>query len=507
MEGMVPSSTRISGPNPAFLDSELVLGLVAPVGTNFDKFFNLLSRRLKPFGYTPNDVKLSKLADNFKVEPVEVPEGLSGEASRIHRLMHVGNRLRLSAKRGEFLALAAAKAIKGLRREDGVLLKKAHVLRSLKHPDEVRALRRIYGGGFFLIGVTVSETQRRAYLRDDKGCTEDEVDKLLLRDEYEEDPRYIDADGQNYGQRTRDTFQLADVFIPLDAEQKLERFLNVVFGCPFETPTEEEYGMFLAFGAALRSGDLSRQVGAVVVSDAGDVVGVGANDVARAGGGLYWPGESDQRDLVKGEDSNDVQRGRLVDDVLERLRPDKEDPATWAARGRKRLSGSPLMDITEYGRATHAEMEALLSCARSGITTRGATLFSTTFPCHNCAKHIIAAGVRRVVYVEPYPKSQAKALFGDEISLEDTPGDREREDRRVRFEHFVGIAARRFLDLFSVGLSSGNKIFRKAGGRKAPWSPEKGVVRVPCLPNSYLEREKLAEAELLASTETPEEPK
>lgn len=165
------------------------------------------------------------------------------------------------------------------------------------------------------------------------------------------------------------------------------------------------------------------------------------------------------------------------------------------------------MDITEYGRATHAEMEALLSCARSGITTRGATLFSTTFPCHNCAKHIIAAGVRRVVYVEPYPKSQAKALFGDEISLEDTPGDREREDRRVRFEHFVGIAARRFLDLFSVGLSSGNKIFRKAGGRKAPWSPEKGVVRVPCLPNSYLEREKLAEAELLASTETPEEPK
>ena len=44
----------------------------------------------------------------------------------------------------------------------------------------------------------------------------------------------------------------------------------------------------------------------------------------------------------------------------------------------------------------HAEMEALLSCARSGVSTRGATLYSTTFPCHNCAKHIIAAGVARV---------------------------------------------------------------------------------------------------------------
>jgi hypothetical protein len=39
-------------------------------------------------------------------------------------------------------------------------------------------------------------------------------------------------------------------------------------------------------------------------------------------------------------------------------------------------------------------------------STLGATLFSTTFPCHNCAKHIIASGIRRVVlhraiYEEP----------------------------------------------------------------------------------------------------------
>ncbi|MDN3612645.1 hypothetical protein QWZ16_23945 [Vibrio ostreicida] len=26
------------------------------------------------------------------------------------------------------------------------------------------------------------------------------------------------------------------------------------------------------------------------------------------------------------------------------------------------------------------------------------------FPCHNCAKHIVASGIKRVVYVEPYPK-------------------------------------------------------------------------------------------------------
>jgi hypothetical protein len=47
----------------------------------------------------------------------------------------------------------------------------AHVIRSLKNPGEVQALRRIYGPGFFLIGVVASEEKRSAYLRDRKGCT------------------------------------------------------------------------------------------------------------------------------------------------------------------------------------------------------------------------------------------------------------------------------------------------------------------------------------------------
>jgi deoxycytidylate deaminase len=279
-----------------FEDSELVIGLVAPVGTNFEKFQHLLGRCLKKFGYETDGyvVRLSELTANFQVDPIADAPKKSPEAARIYRMMHAGNQLRFTAERGEFLALAAAKAIRARRPPDGVLLKTAHVVRSLKHPDEVRALRRIYGSGFYLIGVTVGEEQRRAFLQDDKGCSRDEVDELLKRDEHEEDDRYVGADGQNYGQRTRDTFQLADVFIPLDDETKLERFFKLVFGCPFVTPTQDEYAMFLAFGSSLRSGDLSRQVGAVVVTEAGDLVAVGANDVPCAGGGLYWPGPNDQ---------------------------------------------------------------------------------------------------------------------------------------------------------------------------------------------------------------------
>lgn len=46
----------------------------------------------------------------------------------------------------------------------------------------------------------------------------------------------------------------------------------------------------------------------------------------------------------------------------------------------------------------HAEMNALLYAARKGISVEGATLYCTLQPCHNCLKHMLCAGVKRVVY-------------------------------------------------------------------------------------------------------------
>ena len=60
-------------------------------------------------------------------------------------------------------------------------------------------------------------------------------------------------------------------------------------------------------------------------------------------------------------------------------------------------------------------MDALLSAARSGAKTGGTRLYVTTFPCHNCARHIVSAGVGEVRTFEPYLKSQAIPLHGDAI--------------------------------------------------------------------------------------------
>jgi deoxycytidylate deaminase len=148
---------------------------------------------------------------------------------------------------------------------------------------------------------------------------------------------------------------------------------------------------------------------------------------------------------------------------------------------------SDLRQITEYGRAVHGEMDAILSCARLGISVKGKYLYVTTFPCHNCTRHIVASGIERVYYVEPYPKSKARDLHPDEIcfDLEDA-----KKSGKIPFLPFVGIGPRRYLDFFSMDLSSGRTITRKGPDDKPalPRKPERAP-RVFLNPLSYLESE------------------
>jgi hypothetical protein len=121
------------------------------------------------------------------------------------------------------------------------------------------------------------------------------------------------------------------------------------------------------------------------------------------------------------------------------------------------------------------------------VNVTGATLFTTTFPCHNCAKHIVSAGITRVVYIEPYPKSMAGALFGDTISI-DQP-----VTGRVGFSPFVGVGPRRYFDLFSLKLGSGYPIKRKDDyGNVLSWRSEGAKPRTSFGPSSYIERETMA---------------
>lgn len=203
---------------------------------------------------------------------------------------------------------------------------------------------------------------------------------------------------------------------------------------------------------------MSRQVGAVLAKNYA-IMSTGANDVPKFGGGLYWPEFNEAkgsyedfpngRDYVRGHDSNAKQKNQIIEDILGKL------PKNSQGKVKKVLQDSLIQDITEYGRVVHAEMEAILACARTQTSTQDANIYCTTFPCHNCAKHIIASGIKRVVYIEPYPKSKAYEFHSESISSDYN------DSGKVLFEPFIGIGPRVYFNLFSLVNGNGNKIKEK----------------------------------------------
>ncbi|MCL4426197.1 MAG: dCMP deaminase family protein [Firmicutes bacterium] len=72
--------------------------------------------------------------------------------------------------------------------------------------------------------------------------------------------------------------------------------------------------------------------------------------------------------------------------------------------------GIPSGERQELCRGVHAEQNAIIQAARHGVSTDGATLYCTTEPCIVCSKMLINAGVKRILYLEPYPDQLARAL-------------------------------------------------------------------------------------------------
>src|SRR5690606_5377000 len=137
----------------------------------------------------------------------------------------------------------------------------------------------------------------------------------------------IDRDaeeGAETGQHLRDTFHLGDVFIDginkHEMDRKLHRIIQAFCGRTDAAPSKDEYGMYAATSRALRSSYLSRQVGAAIFTQDGEIITQGCNEVPKAFGGTYWDGEEpDHRDVVIGYDPNDAMKKEVLREVLERL--------------------------------------------------------------------------------------------------------------------------------------------------------------------------------------------
>lgn len=478
------------------ISKEVVIGLVGYAGAGCSTAANKLHMLLHDKGYRVEVVKLSHLIEQQSPgvhlpKPEGGPKAGAQRLARARQLQDLGDRLR--ENHGNYaVAALAARRIKQLRGASAAGEQKiAFIIESIKHRDEVDLLRQVYDLSFRLIAVHCERPTREKRLIGNNtssakyhGVPADDVLAFMERDE---------KDGKKKsGQGVRDAFYLADYFIDnnlnstggenLNAD--LERFLNLLLGAGLVRPTADERAIYHAYAASLQSSCLSRQVGAALLSKSGELIATGTNDVPKFGGGVYdeastpdhrchawvWDPDgmkfqgchNDRRKATLREDIGRWLAANLSDALAEAAYPppqglDNVKRARDAAvpRIREFLASSPavldglpgIKDLIEYSRAIHAEMSALLSAARSGVSPVGGTLYCTTYPCHSCARHLITAGVSKVLYIEPYVKSLASELHSDAITNE-LPKAASAISPKMVIVPFTGVGPRMYEDFF-----------------------------------------------------------
>lgn len=441
---------------------ELVFGFVGAIGVDLNPTIATFDAFFKSHDYNVVPIRVTDLYELLqKAVPPKISLVKSPEKNRYKASIAYGNQLREHFEDDSTLAALAIYDIVKKRtkiQSQSPLRnfeKNVYLLRQFKRPEEIELLRSVYGRLFFQVSVYSRRGARVENLSKIFATSENTSDAKKYRSSAEDLVSQDENEvGVDHGQRVSKIFHDADFIVNSDqvvpdVPDQVNRFCELLFGSNSISPTRTEYGMYLAKAAALRTLDLSRQVGAAIFSKYGEVVSLGSNEVPKANGGTYWSADIyDGREYTRKMDSNDKRKRELLNEIFDAIVPNEDKDALFQ---KKEIQDLQFMDAIEYGRIVHAEMLAISDAARNGNSVKDSILYSTTFPCHMCAKHIVAAGISKVVFLEPYPKSLASDLHSDSIRIEGVDRGKYSEYPAVDFVHFYGTTPRRYRELFERG--------------------------------------------------------
>lgn len=446
---------------------EIIIGICAPIGTSKKPVIEEIERVLKTeYKY---DVEIIKLSERYINKYADtLPEKKHGETPAFTSLMNKivgGNQLRTKLGDECLVELAildiyssrtntqSKGELKYIAPEEMKSRRKCFIIDSLKNKDELDLLRQVYKEIFYCFSIFSPKEEIVENLRK-KGLGNPEIKRIIETDEFEND---------DHGQNVRNTFIEGDFFVRISKENedqlpyKIKRYLSLIFEDEIITPNPHEIAMYEAKSAAGNSACLSRQVGAAITNDKGEIISRGWNDVPKFGGNLYKDGEElDHRCIKSGFCSNDKTKDLITDEILINIfnNPEivseilngsklKKDSVPFIKVKQIIRKSTRVKDLIEFSRSVHAEMHAIIIGSQlAGNKMVGGKLFCTTYPCHNCARHMVVAGIKEAYYIEPYKKSLGLELHDDTITED------EKSETKVKLLVYDGVAPRRFLEFF-----------------------------------------------------------
>lgn len=463
---------------------ELIIGLVCPLGAGKDKdiFIENLKAALTARGVQVDLINTTDEAINIDKEETIPP------SFKYYIKMQICSWLRNNIS-NSILSYGVIKAIQKRRAINRKLDKPTvYLIDQLKNPDEYTLLTHVYGLNYLQLSLFSSEEARMQRLEDEfdreseKDITQTRLNMIIKKQIHlspcfksrikKRHPAYIkklkslvngymkfiyhspsielikkdfldcdfkiNRDGKSdSGQQVSKLFHLSHYFFNIDMQSaqeaslhaQIEKFCNLLTGKQHECPTQDEFAMSLAYQASVRSNyPKDTQIGAAIISERGEVIAVAS---------IRAPSPDSNTKLI---DKNKVMEGYFFykDKTKKWEAILKQHQKAVEALGLSGL-GEFISDSLDFHPCTHAEIAALLDAAKLGISTLGTTLYTTTYPCHLCAKDIICAGVSKVVYLGAYPKSKNKRLYPNNITSDPHPAN-----DKIPFVFYTGIGPKRY---------------------------------------------------------------
>jgi deoxycytidylate deaminase len=384
-----------------------------------------LAEALKSFEYSR--ISLSSEIKKVWAEKNQKKVGAVEQEPLRKDLQDIGNELRQS-RGSEYLAKKAVEAADQLPSNSLV------VFDGIRNAAEVDYLRETFPN-FFLITVWCPQEKRWERIKDQYKESYTEFVNDDNRDRNEE---------IEYGQQVQLCVDKADIVIRNDEphhskeatkkamQGKIKEYIDLLGRKTVRIPHHDEMAMTLAYTSSLRSMCLKRTVGAVITNRSGIVISTGYNENPEPLPPCLVKFKYCYKDSCLKEHFASLINRRtrcpychqeLTDSVDYKCTKCSKNliPAFSPDRGMSRCT------------AIHAENMAIMNA--SGRNLKDTILYTTTFPCSQCARQIVFAGISEVVYTEPYP-DQDSARF-----LVDLTG--------IKVRMFEGVKARAFDRVFT----------------------------------------------------------
>lgn len=288
------------------------------------------------------------------------------------------------------------------------------VIDGIRNLGEINRLRELYGYRFTLFSILSSPDARWSRI------SSKYTDKRLTRDDFDDDDERDRDEETPYGQQVELCLDKADILINNqdsvslgEFKKKILDYADLVLGTKSRGATQPEILMSMAFASSHSSKCLKRHVGALVVDTRGQVVGVGYNEnplgTHPCVGEPTYEGKC-YRDIIRNSHFKDLAaRGARCPKCGEPLK--HKDGPPWRCTACQKKGQKTNLETfffpdraMSWCTAVHAEVSAILAAAERA---RGGTLYTTTFPCFQCAEKITQVGIKTIYFSEAYPDSHS----------------------------------------------------------------------------------------------------